>query len=67
MGGTTNIRTRTVDGVAIVDGMRLWNYYDLKWGVVTDVDNEGWWVMCHDDGTRAILNGERLCSYEARP
>lgn len=44
-------------------GMRLFNYYDCKWGVVTEMPSEysrGWFDFTHDDGTKTTLNGVRV-------
>jgi hypothetical protein len=47
----------------IVDGMRLYNYYDCKWGVVSNI-HDGWFTFTHDDGTNATLNGVRVSTRE---
>lgn len=49
----------------IVEGMRLFNYYDAKWGVVGRIDrSDGWFDFIHDDGSRALLNGVRVSTVE---
>ncbi len=45
----------------IVPGLRLFNYYDCKWGIVGErIDPDGWFDFIHEDGTRALLNGVRV-------
>jgi hypothetical protein len=48
----------------IVEGMRLYNYYDCKWGVVHDIRSDGWFSFHQDDGTRTTLNGVRVSTKE---
>lgn len=50
----------------IVEGMRLFNYYDQKWGVVGEIGRDGWFKFRHDDGTSAILNGVRVSTINPR-
>lgn len=52
----------------IVVGLRLYDYYDCKWGVVTALDeySPGWFDFRHDDGTRSILNGVRVSTVNPR-
>lgn len=50
----------------IVEGMRLFDYYGLKWGVVGVIDSDGWFDFTHDDGTRTTLNGVRVSTVEPR-
>lgn len=53
----------TVDGVEVRSGDRVFNYYDRKAGTIEhQPDSSGWFDVKHDDGTRAYLNGERICS-----
>lgn len=53
----------TEDGVTVGRGDRVFNYYDRKVGVIaSDVDTAGWFDVDHDDGTRAYLDGSRICS-----
>ena len=53
----------TEDGVPVQAGDTVFNYYDLKWGVIsTDVDDQGWFTLLHADNTRAILNGQRIAT-----
>lgn len=57
----------TEDGVKLKPGDRVYNYYDMKSGIITDnyVYAPDLWVdVRHDDGTRTTLNGTRLCSIE---
>lgn len=51
----------------IVNGMRLFNYYDNKWGrVAFDAQTlrTGWFDLIHDDGTVTMLNGARVSTKE---
>jgi hypothetical protein len=53
----------TADGVKIEKGSRVFNYYDCKWGVVTELNtHDEWFELQHDDGTTALLNGQRVSS-----
>lgn len=48
----------------IVVGMRLFNYYDGKWGRVGQIEATGWFEFVHEDGTRTTLNGVRVSTVE---
>jgi hypothetical protein len=49
----------------IVEGMRLFNYYDGKWGTVGRIyGDDGWFTFTHDDGTSTQLNGVRVSTVE---
>jgi len=52
----------TEDGVFLDIGERAYNYYDRKAGVIGAQDAGAWFDFVHDDGTRAYLNGGRICS-----
>ncbi len=54
----------TEDGVKLVEGDRAYNYYDMKPGLIGKESSgfDGWFDFHHDDGTRALLNGQRICS-----
>lgn len=56
----------TEDRVQVLPGARVFNYYDRKAGFIAAVgaDSAGWFDVIQDDGTRAYLNGERICSIE---
>jgi len=55
----------TADGYPLAEGDRAFNYYDRKWGHIgPDIDSEGWFTFDHDDGTHAILNGDRIARYQ---
>lgn len=64
----------TADGKAIVDGGRYYNYYDCEWvtvsfgnGGLCDPGGEywdGWFLTRGDDGSRRILNGERMSTVQ---
>lgn len=56
---------RMADNQAIAPGQQAFNYYDMKPGYpVGDIDYAGWFTFRHNDGTSALLNGERICSLE---
>ena len=49
------------DGNTAQQGDTVFNYYDQKVGVIIEApDREGWFRVDHEDGTSAILNGERI-------
>lgn len=59
----TDRTVMTEDAKEARKGDRVFNYYDGKWGVIGDIDSDGWFTLVHDDGTRATLNGERVATY----
>ena len=54
----------------IVNGMRLYNYYDCKWGTVEFIpgkfgtESDGWFNLLQEDGSKALLNGVRVSTRE---
>lgn len=54
----------TEDGEPILLDELLFNYYDMKPGRFEEIkaQDNGWGTFCHTNGTRSILNGERVCS-----
>lgn len=51
------------DGVEVAIGAPAFNYYGMKRGRFDgQLDDAGWGWFTHDDGTRDLLNGERVCS-----
>lgn len=55
----------TSDGKRVRPGDRVFNYYDCKWGrIAHDVDCDGWFHVNHEDGSSALLNGERIATYQ---
>lgn len=51
------------DGVRVEVGDPAFDYYSMKRGRFTQpLDKAGWGWFEHDDGTRELLNGERVCS-----
>lgn len=59
----TDTNIRTADNMILVSGDRAYNYYDMKPGAIAEPpDSSGWFTFAHDDGTSALLNGERICS-----
>jgi hypothetical protein len=61
-GQTFTLAIRTADGKIRTEGDRVFNFYDLKWGVIrtNTIDAEGWFSVDHEDGTATLLNGERI-------
>lgn len=60
---TTDITTE--DGKVVRPGDRVFDYYGCKWGVIEDdVDDQGWFHVTHDDGSRSLLNGQRIATYK---
>lgn len=59
-------RIRTEDGVYVNEGDRVFNYYDMKPGRIEPgtgiMAPDLWFTVKHDDGTQALLNGQRICS-----
>jgi hypothetical protein len=55
---------QTADGRTVNVGDRVFNYYDLKWGRIESLTStsDGWFTFAHEDGTKAVLNGERISS-----
>lgn len=54
---------KTADGKTVGLGDRVFNYYDRKWGVIATMPgqyDDGWFDLKQDDGTTALLNGERI-------
>ena len=58
----------TEDGKRLNEGDRCYNYYDMKAGVIVPGTGtmlpDAWFDIKHDDGTTAILNGQRICTTE---
>jgi hypothetical protein len=58
------------DGAQLREGDAAFNYYDHKPGRIgaASACDAGWFTFHHEDGTRALLNGQRVCStaYAAR-
>jgi hypothetical protein len=50
--------------------MRLYNYYDCKWGTVEFIpgkfgtESDGWFNLLQEDGSKALLNGVRVSTRE---
>jgi hypothetical protein len=59
---------RTEDGVIVHPGDRIYDYYSMKPGmIVTGTLTHApdlWFDVLHDDGTRCLLNGPRICTIE---
>jgi hypothetical protein len=61
------MKLKTEDGQEVKIGDRVYNYYDMKPGVIEGPVREmpdPWFDVKHDDGTVSILNGQRICSME---
>lgn len=58
--------TYTEDGKLVHEGDRVFNYYDQKWGVMGPIARDGWFDVFHDDGTKAVLDGSRIATYDPR-
>lgn len=64
----SDVVIRTEDGKDVKEGDRVYNYYDMKPGVIVPgtvrMMPDAWFNVEHDNGKRAILNGERICTLE---
>jgi hypothetical protein len=71
----STIHTVTEDDVFVFPGTRVYNYYDMKPGVIENIRQDDfdeavnlkrdlWFYVKHDDGSKALLNGERICTIE---
>lgn len=50
-------------GAIATAGDRVYNYYDMRPGVIEDEAGwDGWFRFRNDDGTTSILDGSRCCS-----
>ncbi len=58
----------TEDGKDVNEGDRVFNYYDMKWGVIRNVEagDDPWFDVMHEDGTKAYLNGSRISTFDPR-
>ena len=56
----------TEDGVDLLPGDRAYDYYSRKAGHIDEAgpDAQGWFDFNHDGGTRAYLDGSRICSIQ---
>lgn len=57
----------TEDGVEVAEGDRVYNYYDMKPGVIgrPSGSTDGWFHFKPDNGGQyTILNGARICTIE---
>lgn len=54
----------TEDRKVVFKGDRVYNYYDLVWGVImSDPNSEGWFHFDGDDGFCRDLNGARISTF----
>lgn len=57
---------RTEDGVVVQPGERVYDYYSMKAGHIVPesltLAPDVWFDVKHDDGTRCVLNGQRICT-----
>ena len=64
----TCVRTpiTTEDGATVFEGDRVYDYYSMKAGVIVDCSiihaPDVWFDVLHDDGTKTVLNGQRICT-----
>ena len=55
----------TANRVTLQEGDHAYNYYDRKSGTIqNDLDDQGWFTFRHWDGTKSLLDGERICTLE---
>ena len=54
----------TEDGKTLKVGDRAFNYYDMQPGEIELIDYDGWFEFRHDNGSKAYLDGSRICSIE---
>ncbi len=50
----------TEDGVRVYEGSRVFDYYNGHWGVIENIDEDGWFEHARDNGIFCSLNGERV-------
>lgn len=54
------------DNVIVHEGDRIYDYYNMKPGVIVvgsvTYAPDAWFDVLHDDGTRSMLNGQRICT-----
>ena len=55
----------TEDGVRKFEGDRVFNYYDMVWGVIDRIDEDGWFRFTSPERT-CSLNGQRVATYDPR-
>lgn len=56
---------RTEDGVEVTLGDRVYNYYDMRPGVIMAAKpSSDWFEFQGEDGSTDILNGQRVCSID---
>jgi hypothetical protein len=63
----SNVRPlQTCDGKRVSKGDRVFNYYDVQWGVIaSDPDRDGWFNFRADGETKTrMLNGERISTVQ---
>jgi hypothetical protein len=63
LGMDENKTITTEDGVALKEGDRAYNYYDMKPGMIEAIHEDGWFRFVQAGGN-AFLNGQRVCSME---
>ena len=60
------MKITTEDGKEVGEGDRVFNYYDMKWGTISNIGEDLWFTLLHDDGTRSSLDGSRVATYDPR-
>jgi hypothetical protein len=54
---------RTEDGVTVYNGDRVYDYYSMEPGTVaSEPDSQGWFYVRKADGSKTLLNGQRICT-----
>ena len=58
----------TEDGQDVNEGDRVFNYYDMKWGTIANVEagDDPWFDVLQEDGTKAYLDGSRISTFDPR-
>ncbi len=62
------VGVETEDHALVYEGDRVFDYYGMKWGTIRvgSIDSSGWFYVDHEDGTKSLLNGERIATYDPR-
>lgn len=51
----------TEDGREVSEGDTVFDYYNGYWGIITDIDSQGWFYHVREEGGKCLLNGQRVC------
>jgi hypothetical protein len=53
----------TADQVKVGKGDPIYDYYNMKPGVIdSEPDDSGWFWVLHSDGSKDLLDGTRICT-----